>query len=137
VAVSKPKYRCDGFYPIEAADIMHAAQLFAVQMARREYGLKGRCRSVQLVLDQATQPIASFATSRARGVDHEQRRGWTPLFMASIRLGALAQWLRLLANRPPSPVRHKPMNCGAKHPFAVSLKRLKRGSRRHRPCPSR
>jgi hypothetical protein len=30
---------------------MHAAQLFAVQMARRKYGPRGRCRSVELVLD--------------------------------------------------------------------------------------
>ena len=51
--VSKAKYWCDGFYPIEAANLMHAAQLFAVQMARRKYGPSGRCRSVELLLDQA------------------------------------------------------------------------------------
>jgi hypothetical protein len=51
LAVNKT-YRCDGFYPVAAANMMHAAQLFAVQIARRKYGPKGRCRSVQLVLDQ-------------------------------------------------------------------------------------
>jgi hypothetical protein len=47
--VSKIRYRCDGFYPIAAADLVHAAQLFAVRIARRKYGPKGRCRSVELV----------------------------------------------------------------------------------------
>jgi hypothetical protein len=39
--------------PVRAADITHAAQLFAVQLARRKYGSKGRCRSVQHVHDMA------------------------------------------------------------------------------------
>jgi hypothetical protein len=47
------QYICDGCYPVRAADITHAAQLFAVQLARRKHGPKGRCRSVQLVLNTA------------------------------------------------------------------------------------
>jgi hypothetical protein len=45
------KYICDGLYPVRAGDVAHAAQLFAVQLARRKYGHKGRCRSVRAVLD--------------------------------------------------------------------------------------
>jgi hypothetical protein len=50
-AIKVTEYTCDGFYPVRAADIAHAAQLFAVQLARRKYGSKGRCRSVQHVHD--------------------------------------------------------------------------------------
>jgi hypothetical protein len=48
------QYICDGLSPVRAADIAHAAQLFAVQLARSKYGPKGRCRSVRAVLDTLT-----------------------------------------------------------------------------------
>jgi hypothetical protein len=54
------QYTCDGFYPVRAADITHAAQLFAVQMARQKYGPKGRCRSVQMLYDMPTFGAATF-----------------------------------------------------------------------------
>jgi hypothetical protein len=48
------QYICDGLSPVRAADFAHAAQLFAVQLARSKYGPKGRCRSVRAVLDTLT-----------------------------------------------------------------------------------
>jgi hypothetical protein len=45
------QYICDGLSPVRAGDIAHAAQLFAVQLARSKYGPKGRCRSMRTVLD--------------------------------------------------------------------------------------
>jgi hypothetical protein len=48
-AMKITEYICDGCYPVRATDMTHAAQLFAVQLARRKHGLKGRSRSVQLV----------------------------------------------------------------------------------------
>jgi hypothetical protein len=54
------QYTCDGFHSVRAADIAHAAQLFAVQMARRKYGPKGRCRSVQLVLGMPAVGSTTF-----------------------------------------------------------------------------
>jgi hypothetical protein len=45
---SKTSYLCDGFYPIHADNVMHAALLFALQMARRRYGPKGRCSRLDL-----------------------------------------------------------------------------------------
>jgi hypothetical protein len=35
-------------YPIAADNLMHAALLFALQMARRKYGPKGRCIRLDL-----------------------------------------------------------------------------------------
>jgi hypothetical protein len=48
MAASKIRYRCEGFAPIDAADITHAAQLFAVRIARQKYGPTGRCRRLRL-----------------------------------------------------------------------------------------
>jgi hypothetical protein len=48
MAASKIRYRCEGFHPIDAADITHAAQLFAVRIARQKYGRSGRCRRLRL-----------------------------------------------------------------------------------------
>jgi hypothetical protein len=44
MATGKVQYRCDGFYPIEAHNVMHAGLLFALQMARRLHGPKGAMR---------------------------------------------------------------------------------------------
>jgi hypothetical protein len=41
-------YLCDGFYPIEAQNVMHAGLLFALQLARHGYGPKGRCTKLDL-----------------------------------------------------------------------------------------
>jgi hypothetical protein len=48
MSTSKIRYRCEGFSPIDAANITHAAQLFAVRIARRKYGPKGRCSRLSL-----------------------------------------------------------------------------------------
>jgi hypothetical protein len=55
MAASKIRYRCEGFHPIDAADIAHAAQLFAVRIARKKYGPKGRCRRLKLHADLGQQ----------------------------------------------------------------------------------
>jgi hypothetical protein len=65
VAVSKTKYQCDGFYPIEAADLMHAAQLFAVQIARRKYGPQGRrrhCLAYSITLSARARMLSGIVT---------------------------------------------------------------------------
>jgi hypothetical protein len=41
-------YLCDGFYPIEAQNVMPAGLLFALQLARRRYGPKARCTKLDL-----------------------------------------------------------------------------------------
>jgi hypothetical protein len=41
-------YLCEGFYPLEANDLTHAAALFALWKARRTYGPKGRCSRLNL-----------------------------------------------------------------------------------------
>jgi len=48
MAASIVRYRCDGFGLIAAANITHAAQLFAVRIARQKYGPKGRCSRLTL-----------------------------------------------------------------------------------------
>ncbi len=48
MATGKVQYRCDGFYPIEAHNVMHAGLLFALQMARRLHGPKARCVRLDL-----------------------------------------------------------------------------------------
>jgi hypothetical protein len=58
------QYTCD-FYPVRAADITHAAQLFAVQMPRQKYGPKGRCRSVQMLHDVPSVGATTFEASSA------------------------------------------------------------------------
>jgi hypothetical protein len=39
---SKVRYLCEGFFPIEAQNVMHAALLFALQIARRRHGPEAR-----------------------------------------------------------------------------------------------
>ena len=51
MVVNRTKYRCDGFHSIDAANLEHAAQLFAVRIARQKYGPKGRCSRLQLLAD--------------------------------------------------------------------------------------
>jgi len=48
MAASKVRYQCDGFDLIAAANITHAAQLFAVRIARQKYGPQGRCTRLKL-----------------------------------------------------------------------------------------
>jgi hypothetical protein len=48
MAADKIQYRCDGFYPIEAHNMMHPGLLFALQMARRLHGPKARCVKLDL-----------------------------------------------------------------------------------------
>jgi hypothetical protein len=45
---AKVQYLCDGFYPLEAHNVMHAGLLFALQLARRRYGPKARCVKLDL-----------------------------------------------------------------------------------------
>ena len=51
MVVNRTKYRCDGFHSIDAANLEHAAQLFAVRIARQKYGPKGRCSTLELRTD--------------------------------------------------------------------------------------
>ncbi len=48
MAESRVQYLCDGFYPIEVQNVMHAGLLFALQLARRRYGRKARCTKLDL-----------------------------------------------------------------------------------------
>jgi hypothetical protein len=48
MAESRVQYLCDGFYPIEANNVMHAGLLFALQLARRRYGPRARCTKLGL-----------------------------------------------------------------------------------------
>jgi hypothetical protein len=45
---SRASYLCDGFYPIRADNFVHAGLLFALQIARRRHGPKGRCTKLDL-----------------------------------------------------------------------------------------
>ena len=49
--VNRTIYRCDGFHPVSAANLEHAAQLFAVRIARQKYGPSGRCSRLELLSD--------------------------------------------------------------------------------------
>ena len=48
-AWGKMKYICEGFGTIEAANIKHAARIFANRVAHERYGPKGRCRMLRLL----------------------------------------------------------------------------------------
>ena len=48
MAETRVEYLCDGFYPIEAQNVMHAGLLFALQLARRRYGPQARCTKLDL-----------------------------------------------------------------------------------------
>lgn len=48
MAGRRAQYLCEGFYPIEAHNVMHAGLLFALQLARRRYGPKARCTKLDL-----------------------------------------------------------------------------------------
>jgi hypothetical protein len=39
-------YHCEGFYPLEAENLVHAALLFAVWKARRQFGPTGHCNAL-------------------------------------------------------------------------------------------
>jgi hypothetical protein len=40
---SRVNYRCEGFYPLQASDIRHAAMLFALWKARQKFGPNAEC----------------------------------------------------------------------------------------------
>ena len=46
------KYTCEGFGAIEAANIKHAARIFANRVAHERYGPKGRCRTLRMETDR-------------------------------------------------------------------------------------
>lgn len=50
---------CDGFEAIDAANITHAARIFANRVAHQKYGPKGRCRTLRLRIDRGSHG-ASF-----------------------------------------------------------------------------
>ena len=60
------RYLCAGFYPIEAANLMHAAFLFAIWNARRSLGPRTKCTRLNLRLQ-----MVDGATFEARLVAHE------------------------------------------------------------------
>ena len=43
ISDSKVNYRCEGFYPLQASDMRHAALLFALWKARQKYGPNAEC----------------------------------------------------------------------------------------------
>jgi hypothetical protein len=45
---SNVSYFCDGFYPIEADNLAHAARIFGMWKARRLYGPRASCSRVDL-----------------------------------------------------------------------------------------
>jgi len=51
-AWGKMKYTCEGFGAIEAANIKHAARIFANRVAHERYGPKGRCRTLRMETDR-------------------------------------------------------------------------------------
>jgi hypothetical protein len=53
------RYCSDGFDTIDAANIMHAARIFATRFAHQKYGPKGRYRTLRLCLDRGVRG-ASF-----------------------------------------------------------------------------
>jgi hypothetical protein len=70
------QYTCDGFHSVAAADITHAAQLFAVQLARRKYGPKGRCIGVGKEHHASAAEAAGQRTRRQLGRLRAQRRSF-------------------------------------------------------------
>jgi hypothetical protein len=70
--MSTIRYRCEGFDPLDADDLMHAATLFALWQARRTYGLKGRCSDLKLHAELG-QSGAIFEAH----IDAPSRRGQT------------------------------------------------------------
>jgi hypothetical protein len=48
---SNVTYYCDGFYPLEADNLTHAAKLFAIWRARRKYGARAHCSRLELQTD--------------------------------------------------------------------------------------
>jgi hypothetical protein len=42
------RYLCDGFYPVEADNVVHAGLLFALQIARQKHGPTARCNKLAL-----------------------------------------------------------------------------------------
>src|SRR5271157_2193291 len=46
--MSKVRYLCAGFYPVEAHNVVHAGILFALQIARRRHGSRARCSKLEL-----------------------------------------------------------------------------------------
>jgi|SoimicMinimDraft_17_1059745.scaffolds.fasta_scaffold43066_1 hypothetical protein len=46
--MSTIRYLCEGFDPLDADDLMHAATLFALWKAQQTYGPKGRCSELKL-----------------------------------------------------------------------------------------
>lgn len=42
------KYTCEGLGATEAANIRHAARIFANRVAHEKYGARGRCRMLRL-----------------------------------------------------------------------------------------
>jgi hypothetical protein len=45
---SHVSYRCEGFYPLQASDVTHAAKLFALWKARQKYGPNATCSKLDL-----------------------------------------------------------------------------------------
>jgi hypothetical protein len=41
-------YRCEGFYPLKASNMTHAAMLFAVWKARQKYGPNAKCSKLAM-----------------------------------------------------------------------------------------
>jgi hypothetical protein len=56
---SNLSYLCEGFYPLQASDMRHAAMLFALWKARQKYGPNAQCSKLDL-RDDAQSGTATF-----------------------------------------------------------------------------
>ena len=50
-SVTSTTYYCEGFYPLDADNLAHAAKLFALWLARRKFGARGQCSQLELQTD--------------------------------------------------------------------------------------
>jgi hypothetical protein len=48
LGASGMKYTCNGLGAVEAANIKHAARIFANRVAHQKYGPQGRCRKLRV-----------------------------------------------------------------------------------------
>ena len=60
-------YICAGFYPVTAHNLMHAAFLFALWMARRKFGPQAACTRLDLQAESAQGATFEAALSANGG----------------------------------------------------------------------
>ena len=60
-------YICAGFYPVTAHNLMHAAFLFAIWMARRKFGPQAACTRLDLQAESAQGATFEVALTNTNG----------------------------------------------------------------------